>query len=346
MTHPIEIIGGGLAGLSLGLALQRAGAVVMLYEAGAYPRHRVCGEFIAGLDPPTIARLGLEPILGDARNHRSVSWWFRGRQVGAERLPHPALGISRYVLDQRLADAFVTAGGTLRCHHRHPDTGPAPGRVNATGRVRSASPWFGLKVHARSFATLEDLEMHLGRGAYIGVTRVGEDEVNICGLFRRRHSSPEPQASPPVRGPAAFIRELVEHGAQHLGERLANAVLLPESFCAVAGLDFATKHRSVDDLAVGDAYSLIPPFTGNGMAIAFQSAAIALDPLLRYARGEQPWDATVAETNRLLRGRFARRVASANLVHPFLLRSRSQRWVAMLARTKLLPFRFLYAALH
>ena len=50
---PIEIIGGGLAGLSLGLALRRGGVPVTLHEAGEYPRHRVCGEFITGLDPAT-----------------------------------------------------------------------------------------------------------------------------------------------------------------------------------------------------------------------------------------------------------------------------------------------------
>ena len=55
----IEIIGGGLAGLSLGIALRRAGVPVALHEAGAYPRHRVCGEFIAGLEGSTIERLGL-----------------------------------------------------------------------------------------------------------------------------------------------------------------------------------------------------------------------------------------------------------------------------------------------
>jgi menaquinone-9 beta-reductase len=43
LSRPIEIIGGGLAGLSLGRALARAGVPVTVYEAGNYPRHRVCG---------------------------------------------------------------------------------------------------------------------------------------------------------------------------------------------------------------------------------------------------------------------------------------------------------------
>jgi len=49
----VEVVGGGLAGLSLGLALRRRGVPVTVWEAGHYPRHRVCGEFITGLDRAT-----------------------------------------------------------------------------------------------------------------------------------------------------------------------------------------------------------------------------------------------------------------------------------------------------
>ena len=53
----IEIIGGGLAGLSLGLALSREKIAVRVVEAGRYPRHSVSGEFITGLEDDTIAQL-------------------------------------------------------------------------------------------------------------------------------------------------------------------------------------------------------------------------------------------------------------------------------------------------
>jgi 2-polyprenyl-6-methoxyphenol hydroxylase-like FAD-dependent oxidoreductase len=45
-TKPITIVGGGLAGLTLGIGLRRRGVPTTLWEAGHYPRHRVCGEFI------------------------------------------------------------------------------------------------------------------------------------------------------------------------------------------------------------------------------------------------------------------------------------------------------------
>ena len=45
---PVTIVGGGLAGLTLGIALRENSVPVHIYEAGTYPRHRVCGEFISG----------------------------------------------------------------------------------------------------------------------------------------------------------------------------------------------------------------------------------------------------------------------------------------------------------
>ena len=48
MVKPITIVGGGLAGLTLGIGLRQCGVAVTVHEAGHYPRHRVCGEFISG----------------------------------------------------------------------------------------------------------------------------------------------------------------------------------------------------------------------------------------------------------------------------------------------------------
>ena len=150
--RPIEIIGGGLAGLSLGLALIREDIPVRVIEAGQYPRHRVCGEFITGLTQATIQRLGLAPFLRDALKHDQVAWYMRDQPVRTQRLPSPALGLSRYVLDARIAAAFVKEGGTLETGKRIAAVGPAEGRVIATGRRRGRSPWIGLKIHARSIS--------------------------------------------------------------------------------------------------------------------------------------------------------------------------------------------------
>jgi flavin-dependent dehydrogenase len=318
--------------------LQRHGVPVVLRDAGRYPRHRVCGEFIAGLAPSTVSRLGLAPILADALQHREVAWFLPGEPVRLQRLPEPALGISRHVLDVRIADAFVAAGGTLETGVRVTDLAPRPGRVFATGRRRGPPAWIGLKVHVRSLELARELELHLGEQSSVGLAQIENGEVNVCGLFRRR-----PLAS---RGSSILISYLNAAGLEVVAQRIAGAEHAEESFCAVAGLDFDRRVEPADVIRLGDACAMIPPFTGNGMAMAFQSAEAALDPLLAYAGGQQTWKETCRDTHASLRRRFRLRLASAQLLHPFLLEPRRQRCLAALNRAQLIPLTPLYATLH
>lgn len=341
MCHPrtIEIVGGGLAGLSLGIALRHEGVPVTIIEAGDYPRHRACGEFIAGLAPATIARLHLESALSGALVHRHVDWFISGNPPRTQPLPAPALGISRLRLDARLAETFEALGGELRRRTRVIDDQHQAGRVFALGRRRaSASRWIGLKVHARNLPLRRELELHLGDGGYVGLARIEDDHVNICGLFQRDALS--------ASGPELLVRYMRAIGLAELATRVEAAELEPASFCAVAALDFSRVMGQANEIRLGDAAAMIPPFTGNGMAIAFQSAEVALEPLVAYATGAANWTATCAVTNAALRGRFRLRFATASALHPFLLQRRSQRWLGLLGRARLLPLRALYAALH
>ncbi len=344
--RPIEIIGGGLAGLSLGLALRRADVPVTIFEAGHYPRHRVCGEFITGLSAATITTLGLAPYFSDALHHREVAWFIgsdaTAKPTRIQRLPSPALGLSRHALDHRLAAAFTAAGGVLLSNTRFPetDTPSVPGRVFTTGRRRSRSPWLGLKIHARDVTLTRDLELHLGDHAYVGLAPVEDGSVNVCGLFRRRALC--------AKGANLLLGYLQATGLTALAARLAASELETTSFCAVAAVSFdrrviAPPPRRV---CLGDTCAMIPPFTGNGMAMAFQSAETALPPLLAYARGTAAWSDTCAVISRALRRRFRLRLASAAAVHPFLFSPPRQRVLSALNRARLVPLAPLYAVLH
>jgi flavin-dependent dehydrogenase len=335
--RPIEIIGGGLAGLSLGLALRRAGVPVTLFEAGGYPRHRVCGEFISGLSAATIARLGLDPFLHDALRHDEVAWFINGRLARTQRLPSPAHALSRHLLDARLARALADSGGHLRTHTRVARNADA-GCVFTTGRRRSQSPWLGLKIHARNLPLHCDLELHLGGEAYIGLTQVEDGRVNICGLFRRRELS--------AKGPHLILAYLQAANLTALADRLAGADFDAGSFSAVAAVDFDRHVQATARVALGDACAMIPPFTGNGMAMAFQSAEAALDPLLDYSRDSRDWPETCHAIQTALQRRFRLRLAAADRLHPFLLQPPHQRWLTRLARAHLLPLRPLYSVLH
>jgi len=144
MPKDIVIAGGGLAGLTLGLLLRRRGVPVTVMEAGDYPRHRVCGEFISGSGSEVLNRLELfEEIkkAGGRLAHTAALFAQSGRILEFE-LPRAAWCISRYRLDGLLARRFEAAGGVLKKKTRWKDSGSEEGVVRATGR-RPAEPLCG-----------------------------------------------------------------------------------------------------------------------------------------------------------------------------------------------------------
>jgi flavin-dependent dehydrogenase len=339
MTGPrhIEIVGGGLAGLAAGLALRRAGVPVTVYEARGYPRHRVCGEFISGLDGATSESLGLGEFLADALPHRGVTYHVHGRPLRPLELPRVAWGISRRTLDARVARAFVGAGGDLRTQTRAPGEEAKPGRVLANGRARRGPFWVGLKVHAYNLPLVNDFEIHLGDRAYVGLSRVESSAVNLCGIFQMRQV--------PGRGAGLVLDYLRACGLAELADRVAAADADPQSFCACAATIRDAKLGGADAVRIGDAMATIPPFTGNGLAMALQGAALALPHLGAYAAGEIAWEECARRTAAAQRRRFRRRLLVARLIHPLLLERRGQALLAHLLDARLLPFRAFYAAL-
>ncbi|MEZ5277321.1 MAG: NAD(P)-binding protein [Opitutaceae bacterium] len=336
--RPIEIVGGGLAGLSLGCALQESGVETTIIEAGTYPRHRVCGEFISGLSPIDRERLTLGPALADARKLSSVSWHRKEREVCRHQLPSPALGISRFTLDARLVERFTAAGGRLRTRTRARTTPGKPGSVWTAGHRTSPSPFIGLKAHFKGLSLATDLEMYLGDQAYVGLSPVENGAANLCGLFRRRS----------IRGeiPEMINQYLEACGLRGLKSLVARASVVAGSPCAVAGLDYDSSPDNGPGLSLGDARQLIPPFTGAGMATAFAAASEALPSLVAWSRDEIDWPRVDRQIRTRLRLRLNRRLRASRWIHPFLLEPRRQSLTSTLARLHLLPFNLLFHLLH
>jgi 2-polyprenyl-6-methoxyphenol hydroxylase-like FAD-dependent oxidoreductase len=315
--HPITIIGGGLAGLTLGIALRRCDVPVTVFEAGTYPRHRVCGEFISGNGLEVLSKLGLHQKFLDAGAivARSASFHSMHRSFGPKPLPRPALCLSRHLMDELLAREFHQLGGRLLERQRVAGASNAPGTVRATGRRINSSgsvKWLGLKAHARSAPLAADLEMHFVPHGYVGLCRLGGTAINVCGLFAIRNPVPRLSARWPdfLRGPEGSI----------LRARLNEAEFAQDTFCTVSGLDLrpGSAHES-DECRIGDAWSMIPPVTGNGMSMAFESAAWAAEPLAAYSCGTVSWDnARNAVAQRCSSG-FARRLQWASWLQSLLM---------------------------
>jgi flavin-dependent dehydrogenase len=86
----------------------------------------------------------------------------------------------------------------------------------------------------------------------------------------------------------------------------------------VAGLSLEPVPARPDECCVGDALTMIPPVTGNGMSMAFESAALALEPLVRYSENSSSWDTARLEIARRYREAFSARLRWAKWLHVFL----------------------------
>lgn len=332
LKQSITIAGGGLAGLSLAIALRSRGIAVTVIEAGNYPRHKVCGEFISGVTDETLHTLRIADLFDDARHHVSLAWHDRGRRFLTDRLPVPALGISRFALDERLSERFTSLGGELQPGTRaRPE--PAEGFVWAAGRRPRPGRWIGLKAHVR-MPTAADLEMHSGTNGYAGLAGVEDGWTNVCGLFLLDR---EIQA----RGMEMLPAYLDAGGNDRLASALRSAEWRDASFSSVAGFELGHQTPVPGLLCVGDAESMIPPFTGNGMSMAFQAAAFAADPLAEWAEGLRSWDETRNVIHDRLRRGFRRRLFAAVILHRALFHSGIRAAIGSLAATGILPFRAL-----
>lgn len=327
MSQPksITIVGGGLAGLTLGIGLRLEGVPVVIWEAGHYPRHRVCGEFISGKGQDVLRRLGLLdlPRMLGGRPASLAAFFTTKSRLSTWPLPTPAVCVSRFVLDEWLARKFCALGGELRTGTRWREEAAAQeGLVRSTGRrVESGEGgrrWYGLKVHARNVSLTADLEMHLGSDAYTGLCRIAEDRVNVCGFFRARANG---------RSFAQSWKErLAGEVESPLHARLSGAEWLPETFCSVAGISLFGP-ASESECSIGDAFTMTPPVTGNGMSMAFESADLAVIPLSEYAKGNLPWAEVLSRVREQCELAFSTRLRWAKMLELLLF----QRWISPIA---------------
>ena len=329
--RPITIAGGGLAGLSLGIALRDRGVPVTLHEAGSYPRHRVCGEFLSGVTDETLGRLRIAAHLEDAVPLKSSCWRNDSRQLG--EIGVSGRGISRRLLDDRLQKRFKDLGGTLVTESRIP---PGEGVIWAAGRVRQPSPWIGLKCHVRGMALTHDLEMHVGSSGYAGVARIEGGSVNLCGLFHTGVAS--------GKGIDLLLGCLRAGGLHMLAKRVADASPDQESFCGVAGFHFGRGASA--SFSIGDAALMIPPFTGNGMSMALEAADLAIQPAMDYAAGRISWREASTRSDAAQQLNFSRRMALSSWIHPVLTNRIGLKVLETAASARLIPYELFYRLLR
>jgi flavin-dependent dehydrogenase len=112
----VAVVGAGLAGASLALRLARRGVGVVLLEAHAFPREKLCGEYLSPEGGEVLRRLGLGSALEGAGYHpirRVRVTTPRGTSLEAEVAGPddvPGVGLSRAALDGLIVAEAERAG--------------------------------------------------------------------------------------------------------------------------------------------------------------------------------------------------------------------------------------------
>src|SRR5262245_6038815 len=121
MSYDALIVGGGPGGATAALLLARAGWKVAVVEKAAFPRRKVCGEFISASSLPLLRELGIEDAFLEAAGPvvRRVGLFARNEVLAAampersDRIGRWGRALGRERLDQLLLEAAARAGAEV-----------------------------------------------------------------------------------------------------------------------------------------------------------------------------------------------------------------------------------------
>lgn len=304
--YDVAIVGGGLAGLSLSIQLARQGHQVILFEKNTYPFHKVCGEYIAMESWGFLERLGLDLASQNLPRIQRFQVSDTHGNLLEQPLDPGGFGISRYSLDQQLAQLARDAGVTLYekttvkgfvQHEQGFEIGISQGTTQSTIESRLFCGSYGkyanldvklgrgfIAPHTRqsAFAAIkyhvemdfpDDLvALHNFKGGYCGMSRIEDGRSCVCYLV---HSKVLKQA-----GSIAELEKSVLYQNPHLKRVFAQSKSLYEQPLAITQIHFQPKSACEQGvLMLGDAAGLIPPLCGNGMSMALYASHL-LGPLI------------------------------------------------------------------
>jgi len=195
----VIIIGGGLAGLTNAILLNRAGLSVQLFEEKKYPFHRVCGEYISNEVIPFLSNHNLFPDeLGPSRLSQFHLSSISGRSLKMP-LDLGGFGVSRYAFDQWLLKIAMTEGvhfinervikvkytdGSFEVVDKSEEVHAAKVVIGAHGKrsvldrelkrsfLNRRSPYIGVKYHIKTDEVPNDeIALHNFKNGYCGLVQ-------------------------------------------------------------------------------------------------------------------------------------------------------------------------------
>jgi flavin-dependent dehydrogenase len=294
----LVVVGAGPAGSAAAITAAKQGIRVLLLEAGAFPRQKVCGEFVSAEAITLLRSLSTadDSLINDALPLPQARLFVDGHKLELPVTP-AAIGISRSDLDLALwrsaqqhsvacrektrirkveqrNDCFLLYCGEEEiCARAVID---ASGRWSELHTCASlAEPeekWIGIKAHFFEANPNPSCDLYFFREGYCGVLPV---KTGADGIVN---------AAAMVRADAATNFEQISALSAALESRMRHwkPVFSPVTTAPLFFASLRTSHLGM--LLAGDAAGFIDPFAGDGISLALhggQMAATLLSQSLR-----------------------------------------------------------------
>lgn len=297
--YDVAIVGGGLAGLAAAIQVSSKGHKVILFEKEAYPFHKVCGEYISLESWSFLISLGVPlndlnlPIINElfltAPNGKSFT----------TKLPLGGFGISRYLLDDTLAQLAIKSGvhllqktkvdditfdndftvhfkgkaiaANLCCaaHGKRSNLDVKWNRKFLQEKGHRLNNYVGIKYHVKTAWNENVIGLHNFKNGYCGISKIEGDKYCVCYMTKaenlKAHNNSIEQ-----------MQEAVLFQNPHLKKIFSESEVLENFPVTISQISFSKKPKVENGvLLLGDAAGMITPLCGNGMSIALHTAKIA-----------------------------------------------------------------------
>jgi menaquinone-9 beta-reductase len=308
--YDLAITGGGLAGLSLAILSARRGHRVILFEKENYPFHKVCGEYISLESKDFLIQLGIDlnSLNVSSITDLQVTTW--NGNMFRQRLPLGGFGISRYLLDHKLAirareagvniyegakvneilfgeDGFTidTSAGVFYAKLASGSFGKRSNldikwkRPFTSASKNKLNNYIGVKYHIRSDIPKDIIALHNFNNGYCGVVKIEDDKYCLCYLTTAANlqlsngSIPDMEGKILARNP--FLKTI-----------WSSSDFISRAPITISQVSFQKKSQVENHvLMTGDAAGMITPLCGNGMSMALHAGKIAAEEIHSFLTG-------------------------------------------------------------
>ena len=293
--YDVIIVGGGLGGLVSSILLSRSGINVLLIEKKTYPYHKVCGEYVSNEVLTFLKSIGFNPFqFGASSIHKLRISTPSGKNIYT-KLKQGGFGLSRYKMDEALAELATQKGATVLTNTRvndivfndsHFEISTQAGNVYTSRLVIGSygkrdtldkklnrsfinyqSGYMGVKYHIKSNYPIDEIGLDTFENGYCGIVKIEDDKYNLCYLYRRGNGK--------TINSINQLQEEIMCNNPRIKTIFNQSTFInkePEVINEVSFRAKATVENHV--LMCGDSAGLITPLCGNGMSMAIHAAKI------------------------------------------------------------------------